>query len=729
MPNKKISQLPGASTPLSGSEELPIVQGAVTVKATVLDITNDVPISPSQVTVGNVVINDDLSGDNVVIKSTVPSEGWIGLIGTANDGNWESSTVPVIDNAGNIYVIGTSENTSTNNEDCLITKYDAAGNRLWQKLYGASPSISNDEPGNSIAISPDGTKLAVCTYSSVFQIDLDGNILWSKVFDDNQLPNNSYFDYVSDVAIDNTGNIFAVVSISPDPAIPWPSPQRTMVLKYSSTGTLLLTHRLEITGATSYPDLIANCDGNGNLYILASSNNAYIVKLSNSLSVLWVESVTPYDDTLYDLAFDSSDNLYIITTKNSPFPASGDAVSVIKINGSTGAIIWQKALGQVIGGNDTGWPYWGLGIDIDADDNIVLFSLSDRNNLFPFNDGVWLTTLDTSGNIIQNYAINSDIEEIDQWYYYKWNGLAIKDGVAAAAGYFYQGEDIGYISATPYLSVPTPDQYGIWIIEDKTSTTVVTDPGFTVSAEAATVTVDTLPTTAQTMVGINVNVGENITQIQPPSNLTASGNIIAGGNITASGYVGAEIITGGVVFARNLRFNVGCGVCVGLNGQLQPVSGGAAVYCSFGYCSAVRSGVFSSASTYSVALGGSNNCTNGSWSGVVTGRWNCIDSYSSCFNLIGGGCYNCMPNPNCVSFIGGGSFNSIGGNFSGILGGKCNAITSLYSDTMIVGSCITADRSCATFVNNLSIKNIPTSSSGLPSGSVWSDGGVLKIVP
>jgi len=47
---------------------------------------------------------------------------------------------------------------------------------------------------------------------------------------------------------------------------------------------------------------------------------------------------------------------------------------------------------------------------------------------------------------------------------------------------------------------------------------------------------------------------------------------------------------------------------------------------------------------------------------------------------------------------------------------------------MIVGSNITADRVCTTFVNNLSIKNIPTSSAGLPSGSVWNNLGVLAIV-
>jgi hypothetical protein len=51
-----------------------------------------------------------------------------------------------------------------------------------------------------------------------------------------------------------------------------------------------------------------------------------------------------------------------------------------------------------------------------------------------------------------------------------------------------------------------------------------------------------------------------------------------------------------------------------------------------------------------------------------------------------------------------------------------------FADSFIAGSCICADRVCATFVNNLSIKNIPTSSAGLPAGSVWNNLGVLNIV-
>jgi hypothetical protein len=47
-------------------------------------------------------------------------------------------------------------------------------------------------------------------------------------------------------------------------------------------------------------------------------------------------------------------------------------------------------------------------------------------------------------------------------------------------------------------------------------------------------------------------------------------------------------------------------------------------------------------------------------------------------------------------------------------------------DAMIVGSCICADRVCTTFVT---IKDILTSSVGLPSGAVWRNGTVLEIIP
>jgi len=75
-----------------------------------------------------------------------------------------------------------------------------------------------------------------------------------------------------------------------------------------------------------------------------------------------------------------------------------------------------------------------------------------------------------------------------------------------------------------------------------------------------------------------------------------------------------------------------------------------------------------------------------------------------------------------------GRYNTASSDHSAILGGTNNN-TSTFTCAMIVGTNITADRACATFVNNLSIKNIPTNPTGLPSGSVWRNSLTLNIVP
>jgi len=82
------------------------------------------------------------------------------------------------------------------------------------------------------------------------------------------------------------------------------------------------------------------------------------------------------------------------------------------------------------------------------------------------------------------------------------------------------------------------------------------------------------------------------------------------------------------------------------------------------------------------------------------------------------------------STISGGYKNTASSSYSAILGGVSNS-TSTFACAMIVGSNITADRVCTTFVNNLSIKNVPIAATGLPSGAVWrcTVDNTLRIIP
>ena len=180
-----------------------------------------------------------------------------------------------------------------------------------------------------------------------------------------------------------------------------------------------------------------------------------------------------------------------------------------------------------------------------------------------------------------------------------------------------------------------------------------------------------------------------------------------------------------------------------------------------GYCNRISG----TASNTNVIGGGADNRIYGGYTAsavIAGGKANCISGNLSYHTLIGGGytnqiCGDYAPRSIIVggadntidngntSVIGGGRYNAINGAYhSGIMSGKCNVINGGYAsvqtilggynntngsyESHVLGSNITTDRVCTAFVNNLSIKSIPTVVTGLPAGSVWNNAGVLNIV-
>lgn len=139
---------------------------------------------------------------------------------------------------------------------------------------------------------------------------------------------------------------------------------------------------------------------------------------------------------------------------------------------------------------------------------------------------------------------------------------------------------------------------------------------------------------------------------------------------------------------------------------------------------------------------GWDTCSEQSYTAVNMGRSNCIYNSMSA-STIGSGARICSSA--CASIFGGDSnhirnssiFSSIissnnscidNSSYSIVIGGNNSCVVNL-SNTHIIGNNIIADQQGALHVNKLSIKTIPTASAGLPSGSVWSNAGVLTIVP
>jgi hypothetical protein len=86
MADKKISALTSATTPLAGTEVLPIVQSGATVKVAVSDLTAGRAISATQLTLttGNLIV---ASGQGIDFSAT-PGTGTTELLADYEEGTW-----------------------------------------------------------------------------------------------------------------------------------------------------------------------------------------------------------------------------------------------------------------------------------------------------------------------------------------------------------------------------------------------------------------------------------------------------------------------------------------------------------------------------------------------------------------------------------------------------------------------------------------------------------------
>lgn len=106
MADKKISALTAASTPLAGTEVLPIVQSGATVKVSVSDLTAGRAISATSVTAstGNLVIGT--SGQGIDFSATAGT-GTSELLADYEEGTWTPNQ------GAGLTVVGTYSSTGT----------------------------------------------------------------------------------------------------------------------------------------------------------------------------------------------------------------------------------------------------------------------------------------------------------------------------------------------------------------------------------------------------------------------------------------------------------------------------------------------------------------------------------------------------------------------------------------------------------------------------------------
>ena len=237
----------------------------------------------------------------------------------------------VVDASGNIYVVGNATGNfgsqlNQGAQDSYLTKYDSAGNVVWQKLLGSAGTAN----GYGLALDPSGgvvvtgsstadltpTSIANGNEDSfVARYDGNGNQMWIKQIP--TLANNRS----NAVSVDAGGNIYIGGSVSGYPVANPVNGQSTI------PGGVIGAHQTAQGGVDAY---LAKFDSKGKL-------------LSES------QFGTSGDDQVAATATGTDGSLYVASVQN------GQAVVSKYTNGDiTSAPVWSQSLGALQAGGGIG---------------------------------------------------------------------------------------------------------------------------------------------------------------------------------------------------------------------------------------------------------------------------------------------------------------------------------------------------------------------------------------
>ena len=181
-----------------------------------------------------------------------------------------------------------------------------------------------------------------------------------------------------------------------------------------------------------------------------------------------------------------------------------------------------------------------------------------------------------------------------------------------------------------------------------------------------------------------------------------SSSVISGGYCnTVSGY--RSTISGGYCNTINCGTSntISGGFFNNICGCYNTLSGGYANSNSANYYGTLGGGYYNVVNFLGATVSGGQCNTSSAYRSTISGGYGNVSSGNDSF--VGAGNFNISSGTE--STITGGQCNINNGNFSNILGG-CNNAMCGYANSNIIGSSITANRACTTFINDLTIASM-----------------------
>jgi|GEM_PF-5026995 len=296
----------------------------------------------------------------------------------------------VVDTQGNTVVTGSTDAAGT--DDVFVRKIDAAGDTRWSVVHDSD--VRGSDAGRAVALAANGDVVVAASSrnNSVTPAttDLlvtrhagsDGRPRWTRRYDGpsqgNDMPVAIVVDAADDIVIAGstehaTNQAFLVVKLDGD-----------------TGGTLWHTDAATIghDAAAHAIALAANGDAivTGRSNAGASGGNDYLTRryAGDTGEPRWTSRYEPGthggggDDIAWDVALDSRGDVFV--TGDSPQRLAGgtfvDDGATLKLNGSTGLLLWQQRLG-----NNGNARSDSRAIIIDRDDNVYIAGSRDLAGL------------------------------------------------------------------------------------------------------------------------------------------------------------------------------------------------------------------------------------------------------------------------------------------------------------------------------------------------------------
>ena len=356
-------------------------------------------------------------------KAEKPSEEtWTQKLGTKGD---DFSNSVAVDKAGNVYITGYTNGSLAGDNagyyDTWLAKYDSGGNPVWKTQLGIaaddfSYSVAVDEAGNAYITGYseetwiNGSDNGGDDYNALIaKYDSNGNLLWTDSVD--YVGEN---EYSYSIAVDSTNNVYmtGIVNKIQPGAIP-----NTWLSKHSSDGKQQWKTKLNAYAETT----MVETDGAGNVYVAGYFDNffgesfiesAWITKYNSSGKKLSFQGLDTLDfDIIRDIDVDITGNVYITgytTYEPSKGTYSGDYDALVAKYDISGKLLWSK---QQDGTGDDFTTHV-----VVSDDGSVYITVETQGTIKAGNPGTqnsWVAKYSSDGTLIWTQKLNIYSENVN----------------------------------------------------------------------------------------------------------------------------------------------------------------------------------------------------------------------------------------------------------------------------------------------------------------------------